>query len=138
MATMVNASGGTLAITPARLAILVVYGAMLWAVGAVVLRLAAGAHWFGGPLHIVLYLMLFPATWPFVRYAPQLAGLPRAETLRSTAIALTTALFIDGVVIGFAPAVYSSDPATALACAGAILWGAGVALVLGLILQPRA
>lgn len=125
------------AMTVGKLVIVIGYGALLWGFGVVLLRLAAAAGWVTGPMHIVLYALIVVGTWPFIRFAPAIIGLPRTETLRITAVALTTALLIDGVVIGFAPWIYASATLAGRASAGALLWGAGAALLLGLLLQPR-
>lgn len=137
MTTLPLTAAPAAGMTPAKIAILVGYGVVLWAIGVVLLRLVASAAWFGSPLHPLLYVLIIPGTWPCIRYGPAVAGLPRRETLRAATIASMTALLIDGIIIGFVPDLYASDPATARACAGALLWGVGVALILGLIMQPR-
>ena len=125
------------AMTAGKMVIVIGYGVLLWGFGVVLLRLAAAAGWLTGPMHFVLYALIAVGTWPFIRFAPAITGLPRTETLRITAIALTTALVIDGIVIGFAPWIYASDTLAGRSSAGALLWGAAAALLLGLMLQPR-
>ena len=117
--------------------ILVVTGIVLWAVGVALLRGLAAMDWLSGTAHVVVYALTIIGTVPLVPMGRLAAGMPPSETARSVAIVATTALLIDGVVIGWFPWIYSADEATARLCAGALLWGVGVALALGLIMQPR-
>ena len=47
----------------------------------------------------------------------------------------TTALLIDGIVVAWFPAVYGGHLPQVTDCAAIILWGAGVALLLGFFMN---
>lgn len=117
--------------------ILVMLGAALWFIGLILLRWAGSVGALSGGWQLVFYAIIIPITIPLIPLGPALARLPRHQTLRSTAILCMTALIIDGVVIGYFPELYSSDPATARAAAGCLLWGVGIALVLGLRVEDH-
>ncbi|MFM9852688.1 MAG: hypothetical protein ACKVOJ_07795, partial [Sphingomonadaceae bacterium] len=53
-------------------------------------------------------------------------------------IVTATALFCDGIAHAWFPQLYGSDPALIILGASAIFWGAGVGLVLGLVMDRRA
>lgn len=118
-------------------AILVVWGTLLWASGVLILRWLVSIDGLHGTPQIIAYALTILGTVPLVPLTPRLAGLPRRETVSAMAIVAITALLIDGVVIGYFPALYSVDPVQARACAGALLWAVGVALALAFIMQPR-
>lgn len=118
-------------------ATLVLIGAAFWLAGVFILRGADAIGWLSGGGQALMYVLLVPALAPFVPLGPMLAGLPATERLRAAIIELMTAALIDGIVIGFAPWIYNADPAKALACAGALLWGIGVSIVLAMVMQPK-
>lgn len=118
-------------------AILVATGVVLWAIGVALLRGLVAMDWLSGSAQSIAYVLIIPGTLPFVPVGRMLAQLPKSETLASVAIVSMTALLIDGVVIGYFPWVYSADIDLARACAGALLWGVGVALALAAYMQPR-
>ncbi len=120
-----------------KVAILVALGAVLWFAGMVFLRWAGSVGALTGMGRLVIYAIAIPITIPLIPLGPKLAALPRDQTLRAVAILSMTALLIDGVVIGYFPQLYSDDPATARAAAGALLWAVGIALVLGLRVEDR-
>ncbi len=124
----------TATLTAPRLAMLIGYGLMLWASGVLLLRWVAGAGLLDGDgWQMLVYALVVVGTVPCIPLGPWLAGLPRSETVRATAIVCATACAIDGLVIGFAPWIYADDPVMARACAGCLLWAIGVALALGLV-----
>lgn len=117
--------------------ILVITGTALWAIGVALLRWLAAMDWLTGTAHIIVYALTVVGTVPLIPIGRIAAGLPPSETARSVTVVSLTALLIDGVVIGYFPWIYSADEATARLCAGALLWGVGIALALGLIMQPH-
>jgi hypothetical protein len=120
------------------LLILVATGVVLWAAGVALLRWLAAMDWLTGGAHLIVYALIIIGTVPLVPVGRLAAGLPPSETARSVTTVSITALLIDGVVIGWFPWIYSPDEATARLCAGALLWGVGVALALGQLMQPGA
>ena len=117
--------------------ILILWGAALWGVGVLGLRWVASFDALTGLGQISVYIAIVIGTIPLIPLTLRIAGLPRAATVPAVAIVSMTALLIDGIVIGYQPWVYSTDPAVARACAGALLWAVGVALALGFLMQPR-
>lgn len=117
--------------------ILIVWGALLWASGVLILRWLVSIDALHGMPQIVAYALIVAGTIPLIPMTPRLAGLSRSDTVSAIAVVSMTALLIDGIVIGYFPALYSTDPMQARACAGALLWAVGVALALGFAMQPR-
>lgn len=117
--------------------ILIVWGALLWASGVLILRWAVSIDALQGAPHLIAYALTVVGTIPLIPLTPRLAGLPRSETVSAVALVGMTALLIDGIVIGYIPWLYSADPVQARGCAGALLWAVGVALALAFIMQPR-
>ena len=124
-------------VSPAQVIALIGIGTFLWFLGVLFLRWASAGEWMAGTPHMIIYALTIPVTWPLVRFAPQAVRLPATNTLFAASVISMTALLIDGIIIGYAPFVYATDPALARACAGGLLWGVGVAMALGLVLQPR-
>lgn len=118
--------------------ILIVWGTLLWASGVLILRWLVSIDGLHGVPQLVAYALTLAGTVPLIPLTPRLAGLSREQTVSAIAVVATTALLIDGIVIGYVPALYSADPAQARACAGALLWAVGVALALGFVMQPRS
>ena len=119
------------------MAILIAWGALLWASGVLILRWVVSIDALQGSAHVLVYALTLAGTVPLVPLTPRLAGLPRSETVSAIAVASMTALLIDGIVIGYIPWLYSADPVQARGCASALLWAVGVALALAFIMQPR-
>lgn len=117
--------------------VLIAWGTLLWASGVLLLRWLVSIDALHGMSQMLAYALVVAGTVPLVSLTPRLAGLPRGETVCAMAMVSMTALLIDGIVIGYFPALYSADPAQARACAGALLWAVGVALALGFVMQPR-
>ncbi len=114
------------------------YGVLLWAAGVLFLRFAASVGWLSGSAQLLVYFLVIPATVPLLRLVPPVGGVDRSALVPAAALVSLTALLIDGIVIGYVPWVYASDPDRARACAGALLWGVGVAMALSFLMAPRA
>lgn len=124
-------------VSAAQLIALIAIGTFLWFLGVLFLRWASAGGFMSGAPQIIIYALVIPFTWPLIRFAPHVVRLSAADTLFAASVMSMTALLIDGIIIGYVPFVYSSDPALARACAGGLLWAVGVAMALGLTLQPR-
>ena len=119
------------ALSARQIAILAALGAVLWLVAALLLRVLAPFGIYEGTGRIVLYAAIVPGTWPFVLLLVRAAGLPRAQALTGVAVALAVATLLDGIALAWVPGLYGTDVAQVAGAAAAILWGAGVFLVLG-------
>ena len=118
-------------LTGRQLAILAALGAALWLGAALLLRVLAPLGVYDGVWRVVLYAAIVPGTWPFVLLLVGAAGLARAQALTAVAVALAVATLLDGLALAWAPWLYGTTEAHVAAAGAAILWGAGVFLVLG-------
>lgn len=121
------------ALSPRQIAILAALGAVLWLAAALLLRALAPFGIYEGTGRIILYAAIVPGTWPFVLLLVRAAGLVRAQALTGVAVALAVATLLDGLALAWAPWLYGTDVAHVAGAGAAILWGAGVFLVLGAV-----
>jgi hypothetical protein len=119
-------------LTRKTLVVLAVLGVVLWFVAAMMLR-AIGPLSSG--MRVLLYALIVPGTVPFLMLMKRVARLRNDDMAAGTAVVTATALLCDGVAFGWFPQLYSSDILAAVASAGAVFWGAGVALVLGFMMN---
>ncbi len=123
--------------TPVQIIVLALMGAVFWFVAALVVRwTAAGWAGQGGPTALV-FVLIAAATVPVLLLGSRVAGVGRDQLQVAATVMVGTAALLDSVALTWFRALYGDDPATVLAGAAAILWGAGVALVLGMVLQRR-
>jgi hypothetical protein len=114
-----------------QLAILMVIGAALWFGAAVLLRSLAGAGWLEGEARALVYAFVIPGTIPFVMLTQALARLRAEQVAIGVAMVTATALLLDGAAVAWFPQLYGDTDARVLAASAAVLWGAGVAIMLG-------
>lgn len=81
--------------------------------------------------------MTIPGTVPFVLLSRKLAGLRVSQTAIGMLVVTATALLFDGAAFAFFPSLYANNPGDTTQAAAAILWGAGVALFLGLFMNKE-
>jgi hypothetical protein len=125
-------------LTGRQVAILAALGAVLWLGAALLLRALAPIGIHDGLAQVVLYAAIVPGTWPFVLLLVRAAGLKRAQALTGVAVALAVATLLDGLALAWAPWLYGSDASHVAGAGAAILWGAGVFLVLGAVASRGA
>jgi hypothetical protein len=125
-------------LTTAQTVTLAVMGAIYWFVAALVVRWTA-ANWVGsdGPTALVFALIIV-ATVPALFLGMAVAHIDRDQAQISAAIMTGTALLLDGMALTWGQSLYGSNPAIVLGGAASIMWGAGVAIVLGMLLERRA
>jgi hypothetical protein len=116
-----------------QIATLAILGAVLWLAAALLLRLLAPLGVYDGAARVVLYAMIVPGTWPFVLLLVRLARLPRAQAVPAVALALAVAMLLDGIALAWLPGLYGTSPDHLAGAGAAILWGAGVFLVLAFV-----
>jgi hypothetical protein len=119
---------------PSQWVRLLVLGTLLWFVAVLLLRAIGPLSWSG---RVLLYVLVVPGTVPFLWLVRWLAQLQRDRVHVGVAVVTATALLCDGVAFGWFPQLYSGDAHVAVASAGAVFWGAGVGLVLGLATARR-
>lgn len=112
-------------------------GAFYWFAAALIVRWTA-ANWVGsdGPTALVFALIIM-ATVPALFLGMTVARVGRDRAQLAATIMTATALLLDGVALTWGRALYGTDPVVVLGGAAAIMWGAGVALVLGMALERR-
>lgn len=130
---LANPQHPRLPLTRRQLATMIAVGAALWLAAALLLRTIGPLGAFEGTARVMLYVAVIPGTWPFVRLARRLAGLRADQVAIGTAVTVATATLLDGIALAWFPALYGSSAEQVAAAAAAILWGAGVALVLGML-----
>jgi hypothetical protein len=118
-------------LTTRQSVIAMVIGAVLWLFAAVVLGALAPSGIYEGSARVWLYLLLIPITVPFIPALRIIAGLPHDKTGIAVALATATAMLLDGMALAWFPGLYGGTPAYVAGAGAAILWGAGVAVMLG-------
>ncbi len=111
---------------------LVMIGAVLWLLVIFLLR-AVGA--FGGYSTmgtVIFYLALIPGTVPLILATRKIVRLRANQMLEAVAIVTASASLLDGVALAAMPSFYGTNP---LGASAALLWGVGVALFLGVLMN---
>jgi hypothetical protein len=127
----------TAALTARQFWILVIMGAILWFAAAMLIRIIGPMGVFEGSNRVWTYLLVIPGTLPFVMLVRRSAGLVASQHGIGMAIGTTAAVLLDGVALAWIPWLYA-DTVELVAAAGAvILWGAGVGMALGALLDWR-
>jgi hypothetical protein len=132
---MSDAAANRIGLSNQQTVLLVVVGAVLWLLAAIILRLIVPLGALEGSARFVTYALVIPATMPFIILTRTLVKLVPHQLFTGVAVATTTALLIDGIVIAWFPAVYGGALPQVTNCAATILWGAGVGLTLAFILN---
>ncbi len=126
------------ALTPAQMVLLAAFGALLWFAAAMLMRLIGPMGALQGMGRVILYVLVIPATFPFVLIARKLATLRPDQTAHGVTVATAVATLLDGIALAWFPTLYGTDIGQVAAAGAAILWGAGVGLALGLLMnKPR-
>ena len=125
-------------LTPRNIAILFALGTALWFAAALFVRFGAPYGVVSGDHIWITNLLLVPVTWPFVVMARKLVGGGPRDHMQIVGVVTLPALLLDGTAMAQFPALYGSDIATVQRDAAAILWGAGVGLVIALVMDQRA
>ena len=118
-----------------QLIILALYGVMLWFLAAILVRTVGPMGALDGSARIITYALVIPGTVPAIWIGRALAGLTRDQTATALMVITATALLLDGIAHAWFPSLYGSDPVLIRRGAAVIFWGAGVGLVLGLIMN---
>lgn len=122
-------------LTNTQIVILTIYGAVLWFLAAMLVRTIGPMGALDGISGIIVYALVIPGTIPAILAARPLAKLRRDQTAIGICVVTATALLLDGVAHAWFPSLYGTDPALIVKGAAAIFWGAGVGLVLALIMN---
>jgi hypothetical protein len=125
-------------LTAKQIIVLTVYGAILWFIAAMLVRTIGPMGALDGFGRIITYALVIPGTVPAICIGRILAKLSRDQIAIGIMVVTTTALLLDGIAHGWFPSIYGSDPVFIVKGAAAIFWGAGVGLVLGMIMNRPA
>ena len=128
-------SSQTQPLTTKQMIILALYGAVLWFLAAMLVRTIGPMGALDGSARIITYALVIPGTIPAIWIGRAMAGLARDQTATALIVITATALLLDGIAHAWFPNLYGSDPALIVKGAAVIFWGAGVGLVLGLIMN---
>lgn len=124
-----------LGLTSGQVLTLAITGAVLWFLAAILLRTIGPMGAFEGGNRVLLYALTIPGTLPFVWTTQRLAKLASNQVATGIAIVTAIALLLDGVAVAWFPELYGGDLPQVTNSAAAILWGAGVGIVLALFVN---
>lgn len=125
-------------ITPHRrtsLTVLIIVGALYWFAAALVVRWTA-AGWVGSTVATMfVFALIVIVTIPALFLGMRLAGSGRSGACHASMVMTMSALLLDGIALTWFPGLYGSDPKVVLGGAAAIMFGAGIALAIGMAVQ---
>jgi hypothetical protein len=124
----------TPSLTQKQLIFSVLYGVVLWFIAAMIVRYIGPMGAFEGMALAVTYALVIPGTVPFIMIGQKLLGLVKGQIAGSIMVVTATALLLDGIALNFFRGLYGNDPVIIMAGAALIMWGAGVGLVLGMVM----
>jgi hypothetical protein len=131
LTTYASRNAPSLGLSQRQLAILVATGIVLWFVAAILLRTIGPTGALEGSAVVISYTLTIPGTIPFVLLIRKLAGIANDQTFLAMAIVTGSALLLDGIAVAYFPSLYGAEMEQVARAAGAVLWGAGVAIALG-------
>lgn len=111
-----------------------IYGVILWFIAAMIVRFIGPMGAFVGFALVVTYALVIPGTVPFIMLGQKLLGLAKGQVAGNIMVVTATALLLDGVALNFFRGIYGDDPVIVMAGAALIMWGAGVGLVLSMVM----
>ena len=126
-----------LGLSTRQIGTLAVIGAVLWFIAAILLRNIGPLGAFEGGNRVLLYALTIPGTIPFIWMTQRLARLASNQIAIGIAIVTATALLLDGVAVAWFPQLYGYELAQVTSSAAAILWGAGVGLMLAFLMNKE-
>jgi hypothetical protein len=126
-------------LTASQRLVLIVYGAILWFLAAMLVRTLGPMGAFDDGARFLTYAFIIPGTVPAILVARPLAKLARNQTAIGITIVTATALLLDGIAHAWFQTLYGTDPLLVVKGAAVIFWGAGVGLVLAMVMNsPEA
>lgn len=128
-------SNGNVPLTLGQWLALVTIGAVLWLLVIFLLRAVGALGGYSAMGTVLFYLLLVPGTVPLVVATRKIVGLRANQVLAAVAIVTASASLLDGVALAAMPSFYGNNP---LGASAALLWGVGVALFLGVLMNRAA
>lgn len=114
-----------------------IIGAILWFVAALMLRYMGPMGVYEGTSRVILYALIVPGTIPFLVVGFRIARLDQSQKFAGVSVMLMAAMLIDGTALAWFPGLYGHTPDLVAGAGGTILWGAGIALVLGFFMNKH-
>ena len=127
-------------ISRSQYVILAAYGALLWFLAAMLVRVLApmGALEGNARLLTLTYALVIPGTIPAILIGLKITNVTRSNFVLAAAMMTAAAGLLDGIALAWFPALYGDNVAHVLAGAAVILWGVGVGLALSFVLKTFA
>ena len=117
------------------LAALIIMGAVYWFVAALVVRWTA-VEWVGSTAAtLVVFALIVVVTPAALWLGMRIARAKRAQAGYAATVMTMVALFLDGIALTWFPSLYGTDPKVLLGGAASIMFGAGAALLIGMIAE---
>ena len=120
---------------PGKTLLLVLWGIGLWYGAALLLAALGASGWLDDATLPWGYALTVPGTWPFIVLVCGSCRLSAAQSGIGISVVVAAALLCDAFAVGYFPSLYGTDATIVRRCAATVFWGAGVALVLGLLYQ---
>ncbi|OYY90293.1 MAG: hypothetical protein B7Y45_08345 [Sphingomonas sp. 28-66-16] len=112
-------------------------GFAFWFVAAMILRLVGPMGGLEGSARAITFALVVPGTIPVVYLFRAAAGLVGDQLLMGVAVGTMVAAFCDGIALSWVPQLYGNGLAQLAGSGATILWGAGVVLLLALLIGRR-
>ena len=125
-------------ISRSQYAMLAAYGALLWFLAAILVRVLAPMGALEGSARILTYALVIPGTIPAILIGLKITNVTRSNSVLAVAMMTAAAGLLDGIALAWFPALYGDNVAHVLAGAAVILWGVGVGLALSFVLKTLA
>lgn len=113
-------------------------GIVLWFMAALMIRFLYPVGAFDGAAQIITYALVIPGTLPFLMGTFLLLKTRPHNRAVTTAILVGTATLFDGAALAWFPSLYGPDLMSTAKAGSVILWGAGVGLWLGILMNKPA
>lgn len=123
------------ALSRKQMSVLLVYGAVLWFLAAVLVRTITPMGAMDGFAVFTTFALIVPGTLPAIWLARRIAQLTPGQLPGAILVVTATALLLDGLAFAIVPSLYGNDPQLIIKSAAAIFWGAGVGLMLSQLLE---
>jgi hypothetical protein len=127
----------TAPLSPRQTGILIAFGVIGWFLAALLIRFLEPYGVLQGTARVWTYLLIIPGSVPLVWIGRAIAKLTKAQLGVAAAVFTATALLLDGLAVAWIPWLYGHATDHVLAGAAAILWGAGIAITLGFVMERR-
>ncbi|HYG27419.1 MAG TPA: DUF5367 family protein [Caulobacteraceae bacterium] len=121
-----------------RYVVLVIQGAVIWALAALCIRFAVSAGWHeSGAAMALVFALSVPACALGIELNHRIVRGEPGELIRTAAVIALVGALLDGLAIVWQPQIYSADPAARAAGGAWLLWIVGTILAYGLIRDRR-